>query len=102
MLHVIATIEIAAGQRDAFLAEFRKLVPLVRAEVGCLEYGPAVDLPSGIPVQIPVRENVVTVVEKWEGLAALQTHLTASHMATFRERTKGMVVKLQLQVLQPA
>ena len=102
MLHVIATIEVAAGKREAFLAEFRKLVPAVRAEVGCLEYGPAVDLATGIPVQVPVRDNVVTVVEKWEGLAALQAHLTAPHLAAFRERTKDVVIKLQLQVLQPA
>jgi len=38
MIHVIATIELAEGKRQAFLAEFRKLVPLVKAEAGCLAY----------------------------------------------------------------
>ncbi len=34
MIHVIATIELNPGTREAFLEEFRKLVPLVRAEAG--------------------------------------------------------------------
>ncbi len=47
MIYVIATIEVAEGKRDAFLAEFHKLVPKVHAEAGCLEYGPTVDVPTG-------------------------------------------------------
>ena len=43
MIHVIATIDLVEGQRAAFLKEFHALVPLVRAEAGCLEYGPAID-----------------------------------------------------------
>jgi len=102
MIHVIATIEVAAGKRDEFLAEFCKNVPAVKAENGCVEYGPAIDLQTGIGVQIPVRPAVITVVEKWESLAALTTHLTAPHMLSFRARVKEMVVKVTLQVLQPA
>jgi quinol monooxygenase YgiN len=34
MIHVIATIEIAAGRRDDFLAAFNEIVPEVRAEKG--------------------------------------------------------------------
>ncbi len=101
MIHVIAAVELAAGTREAFLAEFRKNVPLVRAEAGCIEYGAAVDVPSGVPVQIPVRDNVVTVVEKWDSLAALQAHLKAPHMLAYRERVKDFVSRVQLQVLQP-
>ena len=41
MIHVIATIEVTAGRRNDLLAECRKIVPLVRQEAGCLEYGPA-------------------------------------------------------------
>jgi quinol monooxygenase YgiN len=37
MIHVIATIGLQKGQREAFLQEFRRVVPLVRAEAGCLE-----------------------------------------------------------------
>ncbi|HXG13067.1 MAG TPA: putative quinol monooxygenase [Gemmataceae bacterium] len=101
MIHVIATIELAEGKREAFLEEFRKIVPLVRAEAGCLEYGAAVDLPTGLAVQAPPRENVVVVVEKWESVEALKAHLQAPHMQAYRPRVKDFVVSTRLQILQP-
>jgi quinol monooxygenase YgiN len=101
MIHVIATIELVEGKRDAFLEEFRKIVPLVRAEAGCLDYGPTIDQPTDIPVQGPPRENVVVIVEKWESLEALQAHLVAPHMAAYRPRVKDLVRSVQLQVLRP-
>ncbi len=102
MIHVIATIELAAGKREAFLAEFRRVVPLVKAEAGCLDYGPAIDVPSGLAAQPPVREDVVTVIERWENLEALRAHLAAPHMQDYRARVKGLVARTQVQVLQPA
>jgi len=102
MIHVIATIELVPGRRADFLAEFHRLMPLVHAETGCLEYGPTVDVATGIAVQIPLRENVTTIVEKWESLQALKDHLAAPHMSEYRARVKEMVVKTVLQVLSPA
>lgn len=102
MIHVIATIEVAPGQREAFLKEFRHLVPQVRAEAGCLEYGPAVDVTTGIAAQGTPRENVVTVVEKWSDLDALRAHLVAPHMEAYRPRVKHLVRSTTLQVLEPA
>ena len=46
MLHVIAFITTKPGMREAVLREFRANVPAVRAEEGCIEYAPAVDLDS--------------------------------------------------------
>ncbi len=102
MIHVIAAIEVKPGQREAFLTEFRRVVPLVRAESGCLAYGPTVDVATGLPAQGPPRENVVTIVEQWTDLDALRAHLGAPHMAEYRERVKDLVLRVQLQVLQPA
>ena len=102
MIHVIATIELKSGRRDEFLAEFRKLVPLVLAEDGCLEYGPTVDTASGLAVQPAVRDDVATIVEKWASLDHLKAHLAAPHMAEYRERVKGLVVATTLAVLSPA
>jgi quinol monooxygenase YgiN len=101
MIHVIATIRTAAGRRDDFLAAFRELVPLVRAEAGCLDYGPAVDFDAGISGQPAVREDVVTVVEKWDGVAALRDHLAARHMLQYREKVKDMVAGVEIRVLEP-
>lgn len=102
MIHVIATIEAKAGRREALLTEFRKVVPLVRAEAGCLEYGPAVDMASGIAAQIPLRDQVLTVVEKWANLDALRAHLAAPHMTAYRDRVQDLVAGVTLQVLEPA
>ena len=70
MIHVIATIECAEGRRDDYLAEFRNVAPKVRAEEGCIEYGPAVDAETNISAQMPMRPNVVTAIEKWESRVA--------------------------------
>jgi quinol monooxygenase YgiN len=102
MIHVIATIELAAGRRNDFLAEFRKLVPLVRAERGCIDYGPAVDVPTGLPAQVPLRPDVVTVVERWDSLDDLRAHLQAPHMLEYRQRVKDLVAGVRLQILEPA
>ena len=102
MIHVIATVELKPGKRDEFLAEFHRVVPLVRGEAGCLEYGPAIDVPTGLPAQGAIRDNVVVIVEKWDSLEALRAHLAAPHMHEDRGRVKELVEKVQLQVLQPA
>jgi quinol monooxygenase YgiN len=101
MIHVIATIRTANGRREDFLAAFRELVPLVRAEAGCLEYGPAIDFDAGIDNQPAERADVVTVVEKWEGAAALQAHLAAPHMLRYREKVKDIVAGVEIRVLKP-
>lgn len=102
MIYVIAEIELVEGSRDQFLHHFQANVPNVLAEDGCLEYSPTIDLPTDLPAQPAVRANGVTVVEKWESLAALQAHLVAPHMTTYREKVKGMVSKTTLRVLHPA
>ena len=101
MIHVIATVELQAGTRQHFLDEFAQVVPKVKAEVGCIEYGAAVDLATSIPVQVPMRPDVATIVEKWSGLEQLNAHLVAPHMKAYRERVKPFVVRTTLQVLAP-
>ena len=101
MIHVIAAITIKPGQRAAFLERFKNNVPNVLAEEGCVEYAPAVDVDSGIDVQTK-DANVVTVIEKWETLAALRAHLAAPHMARYREDTADLTEGLTLSVLEDA
>lgn len=102
MIHVIATIELHDGQRDALLAEFHTIVPQVLAEPGCIEYGPTIDLATDIAAQHPVRENVVTVVEKWASVEDLKRHLVAPHMQEYRLRVKDLVARFTLVILTPA
>jgi quinol monooxygenase YgiN len=101
MIHVIATIRNAPGRRDELIAAFRELVPVVRAEAGCIEYGTAIDLETPIAAQVPVLEDAVTVVEKWDSLPALQAHLVAPHMQSHRERVKNIVTGVEIRILKP-
>ncbi len=100
MIHVIATIEIANGKRDSFLEEFRRIIKTVRDEDGCIEYGPAIDVETDF--SSPPRGNVVTVIEKWASVPALQAHLKAPHMARYQETVRDVVKDIQIQVLKPA
>lgn len=100
-MYVIAAIEVKPGMRDAFLAEFRKLVPLVHAEDGCIAYEPTLDLPTGLPPQ-ELNPNVVTIMEQWESVEHLKKHLAQPHMAAYKEATKDMTVGLKLKVLGSA
>ena len=102
MIHVLATVELKSGRREDFLSEFHKIVPLVRQEKGCVEYGPAIDTATDISAQGRLRENVVVVIEKWENLPALEAHLIAPHMLEYRGKVKEMVARTQLQILEPA
>ena len=102
MIVVLATIELHPGKRADFLTEFRKIVPKVRAENGCHEYFPAIDTASGLPAQGPAREDIVVVVEKWDGIPALEAHLIAPHMMEYRPKVKEFVKRVSLQILSPA
>jgi len=102
MIHVIATIEVHDGKRDAFLAEFRKLMPKVHAETGCIEYGPAVDVETGLEMQDKLRSSTVVIMEKWTDVPALKVHLAQPHMGEYRQAVKDFVRGVRLQVLQPA
>ena len=101
MIHVIATVELRPGKRDEFLGILRGNLPKVRSEDGCLAYDPADDVATGIAAQIPMRSDVVTIIERWRDLPALQAHLTAPHMVTYRTHVKDLVQHVSLQVLQP-
>jgi quinol monooxygenase YgiN len=102
MIRVIATIHLQPETRDAFLKEFRELVPKVLDEDGCISYGPNVDVESGLDAQLPVRPNTVTILEQWQDLHALRRHLKMPHMAEYRENVADYVESVELQVLEPA
>ncbi len=101
-VYVIATVTVKDGKRDEVVRIFNGIVPDVHAEDGCIYYEPAVDFDSGIPVQEPLRPNVMVVVEKWESLAHLIAHLDEPHMHTYREAVADLVDGVTLQVLRRA
>lgn len=101
MIYVIATIELTEGKRSEYLEEFNKIIPKVRAENGCLEYGPTADVVTGIPVQEPINENAITIIERWSDVDALKIHLTAPHMKSYQKAVKDYVRLVRIRVLSP-
>ncbi len=102
MIHVIAEISLRDGARERFVAEFVRLTPLVRAERGCIEYQGATEVRTDIAVQLPVRNDVFTVIEKWSDVSSLKQHLAAPHMAEHRERVKDLTSGTTIRVLRSA
>ena len=101
MIHVIASVHIKPGHLAEFIEIFKANMPDVLKEKGCLEYAPAIDVPTTIPPQV-LDKNLVTVVEKWDSVEDLQAHMVAPHMEVYHENVKDMVEKVSLRVLENA
>jgi len=102
MIHVIAMITTKPGQREAVLGEMRANIPNVRAEQGCIEYGPAIDTENAGPVQTALGQDSIVVIEKWESLEALRAHGASAHMKAYAARTKDLLASRVIHVLSPA
>lgn len=101
MISVIASIKVKEGRKNEFIKALKANVPNVVAEDGCIEYLPAVDIKADLPPQV-LDANMVTIIEKWETLDALRTHLQAPHMKAYKAKTGDMVEGVSLKVLQEA
>lgn len=102
MVHVVAIITTKDGLRRKVLEEFRKIVPAVLAEDGCLEYGPTIDADDIGDFQSEFGENTFVVVEKWESADALKAHLKAPHMAEYASKVRDMLAERTIHVMSPA
>jgi quinol monooxygenase YgiN len=101
MIHVIASVQVKPGKVSEFLKIFKANVPLVWAEKGCIQYVPTVDINAELLPQI-MDENVITIIEAWESLEALRSHLVAPHMLAYREKVSSIVENVTLKVLKEA
>ena len=81
-LTILAQITAVPGKEDLVRAELQKLVPITRAEQGCIQYDLHVD-----------NENPGFFVfyENWETRALWQTHMSAPHLAAYMAATDGAV-----------
>jgi quinol monooxygenase YgiN len=102
MIHVVAIITAKPGQREAILAAIRANLPAVRAEKGCIEYGPAIDADGIGSFQTKAGPDTVFVIEKWEDADALRAHAAAPHMAAYGAKVKELVASRVIHVLSPA
>lgn len=99
MIHVLAIITAKPGKRSELLDLFRTIVPTVRAEDGCIEYGPVIDVAGADPA---FGADTFVVVEKWSTLAALKAHAAAPHMSEYGAKSRHLVDARAVHVLEDA
>jgi quinol monooxygenase YgiN len=102
MIHVIAVITAKPGQRETILRHFHANIPAVKAEQGCIEYGPVVDAGNAPAFQTQLGPDTFMVVEKWSGMDTLKAHAAAPHMAAYGAKVKELVASRVIHILQPA
>ena len=101
MIYVIATIELEPNSRENYLEILKNNVVHVKAEAGCLQYEPAIDINSGLPLQETVKDNVVVIIEAWESLDHLDDHLKAPHMLAYRDEVANYVKRVSVRIMAP-
>lgn len=98
MINVIATMKLNPGCREPFIELVKGLTAPVRAEEGCIEYLPAVDIDSGVFNQSHDEDRVI-IVEKWSNLDTFHAHRDAPHVLEYKESTRDMVADMSIMVL---
>jgi quinol monooxygenase YgiN len=99
VIHVLAVITAKPGQRAEVLQHFAANRPKVLAEVGCIEYGAAVDVENmGTAAYGP---DSFVVIEKWESEDHLKAHAAAPHMKEYGAKTKDLLASRAIHVLRP-
>jgi quinol monooxygenase YgiN len=83
-LTIIANIKVNSGKVDLVKAELEKLIPVTRAEKGCLQYHLHQD--NEDPEHFLFYEN-------WESRELWQTHMKAPHLAAYMKATEGAVAE---------
>ena len=86
-LTIVANIKAAPGKIDLVKAELEKLIPITRAEAGCIQYDLHQD--NDNPAHFMFYEN-------WESRALWQKHMNNTHIAEFAKATEGAVEEVIL------
>ena len=102
MIHVVAIITTKPGKRAEVLEAFHANIPAVRAEKGCVEYGPVIDAPDMGPIQTAVGDDTFVVIEKWATKEDLKAHAAAPHMAAYAAKVKDHLASRVIHVLTDA
>lgn len=82
MLTIVAHIHAKADRAAQVRAELEKLIPITRAEEGCIQYDLHVD--NEDPAHFMFYEN-------WTSRELWQTHMNAPHLKAYMEATDGAV-----------
>jgi quinol monooxygenase YgiN len=89
MIVVQVEVIVEPGSASKVVDAVKKMETVTRQEPGCLTYAFAVDLTD---------PGMVRVIERWESLDAIKSHLASPHMAEFNQavgalQPKGLDIK---------
>lgn len=86
-LTIVAHIYAKADQIDLVKVELKKLIPITRAEEGCLQY----DLHQD-------NENLAHFLffENWESRELWQKHMSTQHIQAYKVATEGAIENFTL------
>jgi quinol monooxygenase YgiN len=101
MIYGVVSVRVKPGKVQEYIALFKSIAGKVSQEKGCLQYVSTIDFEIGVPIQT-LDKNVVTIIEKWENLEALQKHLAAPYMEDFFKKEGALVESSVLKMLQEA
>lgn len=86
-LTIVANIHANPNQIELVKSELEKLVPITRAEKGCINYDLHRD--NSDPAHFMFYEN-------WESRELWQIHMNAPHLAAYMKATDGAVTQFTL------
>ena len=86
-LTIVANIHANPNQINLVKSELEKLVPITRAEKGCINYNLHRD--NSNPAHFMFYEN-------WESHELWQTHMNAPHLAAYMRATEGAITEFTL------
>lgn len=86
-LTILAQITAVKGHEALVRAELEKLVPVTRAEAGCLQYDLHVD---------DANPGFFVFYENWESRELWRTHMNAPHLDAYGRATAGAVADFVL------
>ena len=86
-LTILAQITAEPGQEQTVRAELEKLIPITRAEEGCIRYDLHVDNET---------PGFFVFYETWESRDLWQSHMNAPHLAAYMAATEGKVAAFLL------
>ena len=92
MLTIVANIHANPGQVALVKAELEKLIPITRAEEGCIQYDLHQD--NDNPAHFMFYEN-------WDSRDLWQAHMNAPHLADYQKATEGAIVEFTLNEMSP-
>lgn len=87
-LTIVAHIHANPERVDLVKTELERLIPITRAEEGCIQYDLHQDNEN--PARFLFYEN-------WESRELWQTHMNALHLADYMKATEGAIAEFTLQ-----